>query len=55
MQKIKSQFRHYNRKQGKEQKRYGFLFTKREIHLQTGKEGSESGKFAYKMGLSDYK
>ena len=39
----------------KGKKRYGFLITKREIHLQTGKDESKSGKFAYKMGLSDYK
>lgn len=31
------------------------MITKREIHLQTGKDGSMSGKFVYKMGLSDCK
>ena len=31
------------------------MITKREIHLQTGKEVNKSGKFVYKMGLLDYK
>ena len=53
--KLEDHFRYYNRNQGKGQKKYGFLITKREIHLQTGKEVNKSGKFVYKMGLLDYK
>ena len=55
IQKNKSHFQHYNRNREKGQRWYGFLFTKREIHLQTGRNGSKSGKFVYKMGISDYK